>query len=268
MFREEALSGPIIIRYKDGVEKCMERRYIMKRKPVIGITAAHCNEELKSYPRARYVEAVREAGGQPILLPPVAAAEDAEEVIALMDGLILTGGGDISPILLGEDPLRGIGDCLPDRDFSEILLTQKALEVNLPLLGICKGIQVLAVAAGGKIFQDIISQCPGSMEHKMKAPRDFSWHEITLKESRLRTFLGEERIAVNSVHHQAVSEAPQGFVISAVAPDGIIEGIEKVDAHFCIGVQWHPEVMMKDKSSQKIFQELVAAGAGYYRRRH
>ncbi|HHY28906.1 MAG TPA: gamma-glutamyl-gamma-aminobutyrate hydrolase family protein [Desulfitobacterium dehalogenans] len=239
----------------------------MKRKPVIGITAAHCNEELKSYPRARYVEAVMQAGGQPILLPPLATAEDAEEIIALIDGLILTGGGDISPILLGEDPLRGIGDCMPDRDFSEILLTQKALEVNLPLLGICKGIQVLAVAAGGKIFQDIISQYPDSMEHKMKAPRDFPWHEVTLRESLLRTFLGEERIVVNSVHHQAVSEVPQGFVISALAPDGIVEGIEKVGDHFCIGVQWHPEVMVKDKNSQKIFQELVKSGSEYYRKK-
>lgn len=231
----------------------------MNRKPVIGITAAHCDEELKSFPRARYVEAVKKAGGQSILLPPIGTPEDAEEIIALIDGLILTGGGDISPILLEEEPQRGIGDCLPDRDFSEILLTQKALEVDLPLLGICKGIQILAVAAGGKIYQDIISQYPESMEHKMKAPRNFPWHQVILQESPLKALLGEERIAVNSVHHQAVSVVPQGFVISAVAPDGIIESIEKIGALFCLGVQWHPEVMGDDRNSQIIFQQLIKA---------
>lgn len=232
----------------------------MNHKPVIGITAAHCNEELKSYPRALYVEAVKQAGGQPILLPPIATVEDAVEIIALIDGLILTGGGDISPLLLGEEPQRGIGECLPDRDYSEILLTQKALAVDLPLLGICKGIQVLAVAAGGKIYQDIISQCPQSLEHKQKAPRDFPWHQVDLKESKLKVLLEEEWIAVNSVHHQAVSEAPQGFIISALAPDGIIEAIEKVGARFCLGVQWHPEVMGQDKNSQRIFSQLINAG--------
>ncbi|MEL1134639.1 gamma-glutamyl-gamma-aminobutyrate hydrolase family protein [Desulfitobacterium sp. THU1] len=235
----------------------------MERKPIIGITIAHCNEELKSYPRALYVEAVKQAGGQPVLLPPIASVEDADEVVALIDGLILTGGGDISPILLGEEPLRGIGECLPERDFSEILMTRKAIDKCLPLLGICKGIQILAVAAGGAIYQDIVSECPKSMEHKMKAPRDFPWHEILLMESYLKEFLGEERISVNSVHHQAVAEVPKGFTVSAVAPDGIIEAIEKRGASFCVGVQWHPEVMAKDKNSQRIFQQFIMAGRDY-----
>lgn len=239
----------------------------MDSKPIIGITAAHCDEELKTYPRARYVEAVKQAGGQPIILPPIATAKDAEEIIAVIHGIILTGGGDISPILLGEDPLRGIGDCRPDRDISELLLTQKSLEVELPILGICKGIQVLAVAAGGKIYQDIISQCPESIEHKMKAPRDFPWHEVTLNNSRLKSFLGEERIGVNSVHHQAVAEVPRGFVINAVAPDGIIEGIEKSGVTFCMGVQWHPEVMAEDKNSQELFKQFIEVWQDYKKKR-
>ena len=235
----------------------------MTHKPIIGITAAHCDEELKSFPRALYVEAVKDAGGQPIILPPIATTEDAKAIIALLDGLILTGGGDISPIQLGEDPLRGIGDCRPDRDISEILLAQRALEMDLPLLGICKGIQVLAVAAGGKIYQDIIRQCPESMDHKMKAPRNFPWHEVNLQESKLQALLGKKKIAVNSVHHQAVSEVPEGFVISGIANDGIIESIEKKEALFCMGVQWHPEVMREDENSQKIFQEFIEAGRNY-----
>ncbi|WP_041219743.1 gamma-glutamyl-gamma-aminobutyrate hydrolase family protein [Desulfitobacterium dichloroeliminans] len=235
----------------------------MERKPIIGITIAHCNEELKSYPRALYVEAVKQAGGQPILLPTIATVEEAEDIVGLIDGLILTGGGDISPILLEEEPIRGVGECLPDRDLSEILMTQKALDKDLPLLGICKGIQILAIAAGGKIYQDIVSECPESMEHKMKAPRDFPWHEILLMESHLKDFLGEERISVNSVHHQAVAEVPREFAVSAVAPDGIIEAIEKKEASFCVGVQWHPEVMVKDKNSQRLFQQFIKAGKDY-----
>jgi len=238
----------------------------MSFKPIIGITVAHCDEELKTYPRAMYVEAVKQAGGQPILLPPVSDKEDAEALVALIQGVILTGGGDISPFLLQELPQKGIGDCRPDRDLSEILLAQRALEIDLPLLGICKGIQVMAAAAGGKICQDIVSQYPRALEHKMKAPRNFPWHDVILQESRLQKFLGKERIGVNSVHHQAVAQVPPGFIINALAPDGIIEGMEKEGAPFCLGVQWHPEAMLEDPNSRKLFQELVKAGFEYMKK--
>ena len=227
------------------------------RKPIIGITVAHCSEEINTYPRGYYVDAVKRAGGQPILLPPVSSSEEAREVMGLIQGLILTGGGDISPILLKETPLRGIGDCQPERDIGEILLAQEALAVDLPLLGICKGIQVLVVAAGGKIYQDIISQVPNSLEHKQKAPRNSPWHEVELLPSQLRELLGQKRIQVNSFHHQAVSEIPPDFLVSSKAPDGIIESIERRDAQFCVGVQWHPEVMVEDQYSQRIFRGLV-----------
>ncbi|NMA68098.1 MAG: gamma-glutamyl-gamma-aminobutyrate hydrolase family protein [Desulfitobacterium sp.] len=227
------------------------------RKPIIGITVAHCSEEINTYPRGYYVDAVKRAGGQPILLPPVSSSEEVREVMGLIQGLILTGGGDISPILLKETPLRGIGDCQPERDIGEILLAQEALAVDLPLLGICKGIQVLVVAAGGKIYQDIISQVPNSLEHKQKAPRNSPWHEVELLPSQLRELLGQKRIQVNSFHHQAVSEIPPDFLVSSKAPDGIIESIERRDAQFCVGVQWHPEVMVEDQYSQRIFRGLV-----------
>lgn len=235
----------------------------LRQKPIIGITVAHYSEEINTFPRGYYVEAVRRAGGQPILLPPVSTADDAQEIIGLIQGLILTGGGDISPILLKETPQRGIGDCQPERDLGEILLTQKALGVDLPLLGICKGIQVLAVAAGGKIYQDIISQVPNSLEHKQKVPRNYPWHEVELLPSQLKELLGQEKIQVNSFHHQAVFEVPQDFQVSSIAPDGIVESIEKRDALFCMGVQWHPEVMVEDQFSQEIFRGLVEAGEGF-----
>lgn len=229
----------------------------MKRKPVIGITVAHCTEELRTFPRALYVESVKKAQGQPILLPPVTTLEEAQEVLNLVDGLLLTGGGDISPLFLGELPKRGIGDCLPERDLSEILFAQVAIKENLPVLGICRGIQVLAVAAGGKIYQDLSSECPESLEHRQRSPREGAWHDVHLRESYLGRLIGEKTIGVNSIHHQAVSVTPEGFIANAVAPDGIIEGIEKLGARFCLGVQWHPEAMDKEKNSQRLFQEFI-----------
>ena len=231
----------------------------MSKKPVIGITVAHGKEELKTFPRVYYVTSVKEAGGLPLLLPPVESLNEAQEVLDLLDGLILTGGGDISPYFLGEDPLRGIGECQPERDSGELLLSKAALERDLPLLGICRGIQVLAVAAGGKIYQDIPSQHQGAMLHSQTAPRQFPWHEVELKDSLLARILGEKRIAVNSLHHQAVSVIPQGFRLNALAPDGVIEGIEKSGAKFCVGVQWHPESMSGTGHSRMLFKGLINA---------
>lgn len=225
----------------------------MLRKPVIGITAAHCTEELKTFPRQYYVEAVRKAGGIPVILPPVRTPEEATDVLNLISGLLLTGGGDISPVYLREDPQRGVGGCFPERDFSELLLTQLAMDQNLPLLGICRGIQVLAVAAGGEIYQDIPSQYPSAMEHSQTAPRQYAWHNVNIvEESVLFRLLNKTKIGVNSLHHQAVSAIPQGFIHCALASDGIIEGIEKPSAKFCLGVQWHPESMMETEAHSKV----------------
>lgn len=232
----------------------------MLGKPVIGITAAHCSEELKTFPRHYYVESIRKAGGIPIILPPIRAQEEGSAMLSLLDGLLLTGGGDISPVYLREDPLRGIGECFPERDWSEILLTRLSLQRNFPLLGICRGIQVLAVAAGGRIYQDIPSQHPIAMQHRQTAPRQYAWHDVEITEdSALDHLLSERKIGVNSLHHQAVLEIPPGFIQNALASDGIIEGIEKPDAKFCIGVQWHPESMETEIHSEALFRGFVEA---------
>jgi putative glutamine amidotransferase len=230
-------------------------------KPLIGITAAHCTEELKTFPRAFYVESIRKTGGIPVILPPVRSDEEAHEALNIVNGLLLTGGGDISPAYLKEDPLRGIGTCIPERDLSELLLTKLALQSDLPILGICRGIQVLAVAAGGRIYQDIFGQQPGTIQHSQTAPRNCPWHSVKITpESLLFKFLKEVEIAVNSFHHQAVCELPPGFQRNAVAVDGIIEGIEKVDAKFCLGVQWHPESMLEtEKHSCDLFTGFIEA---------
>lgn len=229
----------------------------MLKKPTVGITVAHCTEELKTFPREFYVESIRKAGGQPLLLPPVETKEEAEELVNLLDGIVLTGGGDIAPIFLGEQPKRGIGGCIPGRDQSEILLAQLALEHDLPVLGICRGIQVLAVAAEGKIYQDVPSEYPLALEHNQTAPREYTWHEVEVLDSRLGEILGADKIRVNSLHHQAVSNVPEGFIKNAVAPDGLIEGIEKCGSKFCIGVQWHPEVLRNEEHSRRLFEGFV-----------
>ena len=232
----------------------------MLRKPVIGITAAHCNEELKTFPRHYYVEGVRKAGGIPFILPPVRTLEEGRDLLDHIHGLLLTGGGDISPLYLREDPRRGVGECFPERDFSELLLTQLAMHQNLPLLGICRGIQVLAVVAGGGIYQDISSQYPSAMEHSQTAPRQYAWHNVEIVgESLLYRLLRETKIGVNSLHHQAVLEIPTGFIQNAFASDGIIEGIEKPSAKFCVAVQWHPESMNTETHSHALFKGFIEA---------
>lgn len=226
------------------------------RRPVIGITAAHCLEELRTFPREYYVESIRSAGGTPILIPPVSTKEEALEVLAICQGLLLSGGGDISPLYLGEQPRPGLGDCFPERDESELLLAQTAMQLLKPILGICRGIQVLAIAGGGRIYQDLHLEAAQPLGHRQTAPRQHPWHEVEMVESRLLELLGEPRIRVNSLHHQAVSELPPGFLINARAPDGIIEGIEKAGTSFVLGVQWHPE-SMKDIYSQRLFGGFV-----------
>lgn len=233
----------------------------MLKKPVIGITAAHCTEELKTFPRHYYVESIRDAGGIPLLVPPLQTTEEAGDILQLISGLVLTGGGDISPKYLGEAPRRGIGAGFPERDFSEILLARLALQRDFPLLGICRGIQVLAVAAGGGVYQDIFSQYSGSMPHSQTIPRQYSWHDVAIvKDSMLFKLLNKTEISVNSLHHQAVARVPEGFIQCAAATDGIIEGIEKSGAKFCLGVQWHPESMLETEfHSRVLFKGFVEA---------
>ena len=230
----------------------------MFEKPVIGLTAAHCAEELKTFPRQYYVESIYKAGGIPIIIPPVRTREEGAEALTLLDGLLLTGGGDISPVYLNEAPQRGIGECFPERDLSELLLTKLALQQNFPVLGICRGLQVLAVAAGGKIYQDLVYLCPGVMEHRQTVSRQYAWHEVNIsEESLLYQLLQEKRIKVNSLHHQAVKVVPQGFRQNAHASDEVIEGIEMTGAKFCLGVQWHPESLAAEEHSQALFKGFI-----------
>lgn len=226
--------------------------------PRIGITCGidYANQRIQV--NADYVRAVQAARGIPVLLPPVPG--DPAAILAGIDGLLLTGGVDVDPSLFGEEPLPKNGEIQPDRDASEIPLSRAALATGFPVLGICRGHQVLAVAAGGILYQDLPSQLPDCLKHSQLAPRWHPTHGLRIEpRSRLGAMFGP-KLRVNTFHHQAVKAAPPGFVETAWAPDGVNEAIEHVSHPFALGVQWHPEAMWdRDLNYNALFRALVEA---------
>lgn len=233
-------------------------------RPLIGITCwletATTGQERLFVPR-NYFRAVEKAGGTPVMLPFVASEEAAGAVLARLDGLLLSGGVDVDPRLYGELPLPQLGRIDPERDAAELAFIRVAMEQQLPLLAICRGIQSLAVAMGGSLYQDIPRQLPGAMKHSQEAPRWADTHGVRLVPgSHLEQLLGAGEVAVNSFHHQAVKGVPAGFVVSATADDGVIEGIECPRHPFAVGVQWHPEEFTQHSSVfDGLFRGLVDA---------
>lgn len=209
-----------------------------------------------------YLTAVQRAGGLALPLPPSVPVREAAE---LLDGLLLSGGGDLDPASYGEEPAPGLGEVSPARDESELALAAIFLASDRPILGLCRGQQVLAVAAGGRLHQDLP---PGSLQHQQKAPRSHASHGITLApDSVLAGLAGSLDLRVNSFHHQAVGVVPPNFRAVAWAADGLIEAIEGGGGRF-LGVQWHPEELpTTDGFAQGLFHHLVSlAGGGNHRR--
>ena len=238
----------------------------MLAAPIIGISTrtgqsnSPSRAPLYGVPQT-YVRAVRQAGGLPVLLTPVSTPQEAAAVISSVTGLILSGGGDIAASLYGGEPSELIAMVDPERDESELLLTQAALQAGTPLLAICRGIQMLNVARGGTLYADIPTQIPDSLPHRPPpgGPYDGAAHQISIAPgSRLATILGGTNVTVNSLHHQAVRQVGQGLVVSARAPDGVIEGLELDDHPFCLGVQFHPELDTAGVGGP-LFQALVQA---------
>lgn len=209
----------------------------------------------------RYARRIQEAGAVPTVLLPPESPEDAEALAASaverMDGLLLAGGYDVDPAYYGESPAPGLGTVEPLRDAFEIALVRAFRRAGRPILGICRGAQVLNVALGGTLYQDI----PG---HNQSEPRPQATHPVFLAaESRLFRILGGVReLAVNSFHHQAVRTLAPGLVAVAHAPDGTIEAVEAREGAFLLGVQWHPE-WLEDEASRAIFRAFVSAAGGH-----
>jgi putative glutamine amidotransferase len=210
-----------------------------------------------------YVESIRRAGGEPVEVVP--GGEKPEHILARVDGLMLTGGGDVDPELYGETANSTFQAAEAGRDQFEIELSRAAMASGIPFLAICRGMQVLNVAMGGTLIQDIPSQVPGALEHAVPEPRFHIAHEVWVsKGSLLATLLADhmedgETCHVNSRHHQSVKVAAKGFDVTATSPDGVIEAMEMPGAPFCVAVQWHPENFWRTGEFRELFQGLVQA---------
>jgi putative glutamine amidotransferase len=226
---------------------------VSERRPVIGVTS--CGK------LGDYVKAVEQAGGQPRVLE---VSHSPRDVIGTLDGLLLTGGGDVNPAWYGEERHPTLHDAEPGRDEFEIDLARRAVDADLPVLAICRGAQVLNVATGGSLVQDIPSAVTTELPHSIQQPQDAVAHDVqVVPGSRLERALGPavagDMCRVNSRHHQAMKTLGRDFVVSATAPDGVVEGIEVPSKHFCIGVQWHPENFWRTGEFSPLFDAFLAA---------
>lgn len=234
------------------------------RKPLILLTPDYEEEEERYTLKRSYAEAVLAAGGLPLVVPfgtPVA------ECLDLARGVVVTGGAfDIPPEAYGATRREGCGPAKEDRTRFEWELLRLALERDLPVLGVCGGMQLLNVVLGGTLIQDIPTEVPGALPHEQPPPKDRPFHEIRVEEGSLlaeATRGVEGPIAVNTTHHQAVARLGEGLVVTARAPDGVIEGIEAPGRPFVLGVQWHPEAMLRTAPwNLEIYRSLVRASSG------
>jgi putative glutamine amidotransferase len=201
---------------------------------------------------ARYVEAIRAAGGTPVLLPPLGPGGDAPTLVARLDGLVIAGGADVNPARYGAEPHAATAGWRDDRDVSEFALLDAAEDLGLPVLGVCRGMQVMAVRAGGALLQHV----PDAVNTDRHSPGPGEYGPVqvrTVRGTRVAGLLGDE-LTVPCHHHQSVARHP-GFVPAAHARDGILEAMESVGQRFEVGVQWHPET----GADLRVFQGLTAA---------
>jgi len=212
-----------------------------------------------------YEEAVRRAGGEVRILNY--ETDSPEAVVSEVDGILLPGGDDVQPSLYGAEAHPAFEAAEPGRDAFEIELARRAADANVPLFAICRGIQVMNVARGGTLVQDIPSERPEAMAHEVRdAPHTIA-HDVWVSEGTLLHTLLRERIdgdacPVNSRHHQAVQAVGSGLIVSATAPDGVIEAVEDPSKRFCLGVQWHPENFYRTGEFRALFEAFVEAARG------
>lgn len=230
-------------------------------KPIIAITPDYSYELQKYIIAQQYVQAVKKAGGYAI------AIFDDSDFSDSIDGILLTGGGDVNPLLFGEEPITENGEISPLRDDFEFALCQWAISKKIPILGVCRGMQILALCCGGSIYQDIYTQTNTNIKHMQKAPRFQGTHTIDIAQGSILYDIAQQKSCiVNTFHHQSVKQAGEQFLVSAKSKDGLIEAIEHKTLPFAVGVQWHPEVMTEDVIQQKLFQTLIQKAALHKRR--
>lgn len=240
------------------------------RKPgarTVAVTASirHEGDTRRVRLTAAYVTALESAGLVPLVIPPLSGDNAAAAVLDSVAGLVLTGGGDVDPARYGETPHQKIRSIDTARDATEAALIGEARARGTPVLAICRGIQMLNVALGGTLIQDIPSQCGTEISHDEEAARSARTHDITIDPgSRIARAMGIDRASVNSFHHQSVNRLAAGLRVTARSPDGVVEGIETIDDEWWVmGVQWHPEEMTGsaepwDRGLFKAFAQQIA----------
>lgn len=229
------------------------------RKPIIGLTGNFDEQTCRL--KDGYYKSVLRAGGVPVIIPPLADTDAIINTLEHIDGLLLTGGGDYNPLYAGEEPSPKLGGVNAERDLPELLITQLAYNRQIPMLGICRGIQTLAMALGGKVMQDISDVA--QIRHSQDADRSEPTHTVTVEpDSTLYNIYKEDKLFVNSFHHQAVSDPGERFRVTARSSDGIIESMESCEFKSILGVQWHPECLPAEDGFP-IFSWLVREAAHY-----
>ena len=249
--------------------------------PIIGITAtlkedvdAVAERPLGRFVRADldYVDGVAGAGGVPVVLPPAGDERAASAVIQSLDGLLLSGGSDLDPGYYGEEPMPELGITLPERDTFETALVGQALRRGIPVFGICRGMQVLNVALGGTLYQDLPSQWEGDvLKHRQDTPKWQPAHEVRVTDgSYLAEVMDREVVKVNSYHHQGIKDLAEGLLATGYSSDGVIEAVEAEDVseRWLLGVQWHAEAMRGAGPQQEsLFEAHVSAAERHALRR-
>ncbi|MBA3870229.1 MAG: gamma-glutamyl-gamma-aminobutyrate hydrolase family protein [Anaerolineae bacterium] len=236
-------------------------------KPLIGVTtSSYTTDSGWEYNRAyvAIIQAVEEAGGLPVLIPISIKDEALREIYERLDAILLPGGGDMRPDIYGAD-MNPLTDNIDDaRDHVEVELTRWAVSDDLPVFGICRGHQVVNVALGGTLIQDVPSEIGTGISHNVTVPRNSRPHDVEIDPgSRLASILGTTHIAVNSLHHQSVGLAAPDMCVTAYSADGVVEAIEMPHKKFVLSVQWHPEDLYRDDPAMKrLFKAFVEAAAG------
>ena len=237
----------------------------MERKPIIGISSSIIVDNSgsfagykRAYVNKDYVDAVIRAGGVPLIIP---FSTDKEVIISqaqLIDGLILSGGHDINPYNYGQEPSQKIGETFPERDTYEMILLEESKKRNIPILGICRGFQLINVAAGGTLYQDL-SLIPGNiLKHNQVSNPTLKTHKVEIKENSFISSIFGKETMVNSFHHQALDKVADDFRVVAKASDGVVEAIEHKTYKFLVAVQWHPEMLAVEcEKARELFVRFI-----------
>ncbi len=227
--------------------------------PIVGVIPLWDDEKESIWMLPGYMDGLRQAGGLPIMLPLTTDEREIDQLLDMVDGVLFTGGHDVSPEMYGEEPLNHTVVTCKKRDDMERIVLNKAMERDKSILGICRGIQFINAALGGTLYQDLPTQHPSAVEHHQKPPYDVPAHNVHIvKNGPLFELLRKEELSVNSYHHQAIKELAPDLCVMAKSPDDLIEALYKPDRKFLWAVQWHPEFSyLSDRSSREIFRIFV-----------